>query len=126
MASYDNVRTISAVADVDLSSLLYYFAKFGANGKAGDAGDITAGDVVDGIIGEAVAADDVFPLIVPDGCIAKVVAGAAIAQGASVMTAATGKAVTATATNNIMGVALDAAAADGDIIRIQFAYKGVA
>jgi len=126
MASYDNVRTISAVADVDLSSLAYHFAKFGANGKAGDASDITEGDAVDGIIGEAVEADDVFPLIVPDGCIAMVMVGAAVAQGANVMTNAAGRAITATATNTIMGVALDAGAANGDIIRIQFHNKGLA
>jgi hypothetical protein len=126
MASYDNVRTISAVADVATTAQVHRFARFGANGRAGDAADVVAGDIVDGIIGEGVAAGDVFPLIVPDGSIAMVEAGAAIAQGANVATNATGQAVTAVATDFIMGVALDAAGALGDIIRIQFIHKGLA
>lgn len=125
MASYDNVRTISAVADIDLSALGHRFAKFGANGLCGDTGDITAGDAVDGIIAEAVEAGDVFPLIVPDGCIAMVEAGAAVTRGAGVMSDAVGRAIDATSGLFIVGVALDAAAAAGDIIRIQFHHKGL-
>ncbi len=50
----------------------------------------------------------------------KVVASAAIAIGAFVTTTAAGKAVTTTtAGNHVIGRALEAAAADGDIIEIQ-------
>lgn len=49
---------------------------------------------------------------------AKVVAGAAIAAGARVAPTAAGKAQTAVATQYPCGIALDAAAADGDVIEI--------
>lgn len=48
----------------------------------------------------------------------QVVAGAAVAVGALLTADADGKAVTAAATNRIAGVALSAAAADGDVITI--------
>lgn len=48
----------------------------------------------------------------------KAIAGAAIAQGAVVMPAAAGKVVTHTGVNTRAGRALQAAAADGDIIDI--------
>src|SRR5574344_1912132 len=45
-------------------------------------------------------------------------AGGAIAQGASVTSDATGKAVTITSTEKVNGTALDAATAAGEVIRI--------
>ena len=53
----------------------------------------------------------------------KVVASAAIAIGAYVTTTNAGKAVTTTTQGNkVIGIALEAAAADGDIIEIQLVH----
>jgi hypothetical protein len=52
-------------------------------------------------------------------------ASAAIARGAKVMYVVTGeKVATATATNRILGIALDKAAADGDLIRVVIDLPG--
>lgn len=52
--------------------------------------------------------------------VSKCVAGAAITQGAEVMATAAGKVITAATTGNkVFGRALDAAAADGDIVHVE-------
>lgn len=48
----------------------------------------------------------------------KVVAGAAVAAGVGVMSDATGRAITATATNKVQGIALEAAAGAGELITV--------
>jgi len=48
----------------------------------------------------------------------KVVAGAAVAAGMGVMPDASGRAVTATATNKVQGISLEAAAGAGEIITV--------
>lgn len=54
-----------------------------------------------------------------DGSIMVMEAGAAIARGAAVEVSLTGnKVITSAGVNNIVGVALDKAAADGDLIRV--------
>lgn len=50
---------------------------------------------------------------------ARVVAGAAITAGDQLMWATGGKVVTATGTNTVLGVALEAALADGDVIEAE-------
>lgn len=61
--------------------------------------------------------------IVTEG-ITKAEAGAAIAAGAVVMFNASGKVITATATNLGHGFALQAAGADGDLISVYFTRLG--
>jgi hypothetical protein len=83
-------------------------------------------DEVVGVSMEAVAAGNdglAVPCARPIGCKVEVTAGAAVAAGALVMSDATGRAITATATNKIHGQALTAAAAAGEVITILF-FKG--
>lgn len=56
--------------------------------------------------------------------VSKAVAGAAIANGAPVMTTNVGKVITATSTNKIVGYARSTAAADGDWIDVELVGKG--
>lgn len=122
MASYDNCGVISAVAGADLSAALYKFGVWNASQQVVVAS--SAQGQVDGIIGEAVTSGQVTQLIKPDGGITKVMAGAAITAGAKVASDASGRAITyVEAVNNLcQGIAIDAAAAAGDIIRIQFSH----
>lgn len=94
-----------------------------------DAGKVklpaAAGAVVLGIaIGENddVAANDDVVVQIKD--IGKWIASAAIAVGAAVATDANGKAATATAGDYIVGYALTAASAAGDIIQVQITKSG--
>lgn len=74
-------------------------------GVADNVGQATAGGRLDVIIqGEAEAE-----------------AGAAITRGARLTTDATGRVVTAVATNGVIGIAMVSAAAAGDIIKINVA-----
>lgn len=67
----------------------------------------------------AYAADDEL-YIARNGTVVHMLANAAIARGASVMTTTAGanNVVTATANNTIVGIALDQAAAAGDLLRV--------
>lgn len=84
-----------------------------------------ATDHIVGVTLEARSATDItngnvtIPVALP-GCRVKVTAGAAVAQGAAVMTDATGRAITATATNRVQGIALTAAAAAGEQIDVLY------
>ena len=93
-----------------------------------DAGKVklpAAGDPVIGIaIGEndTVAADEMVDIQIKD--IGKWIASGAIAVGAEVATDANGKAAAATSGDFILGVALTAASAAGDIIQVQITKSG--
>lgn len=84
----------------------------------------TAGASADGVsAAPATAIGDLFPA--DHGGIVTVVAGAAIAKDAFVQVGTTGKAITRTSGVPV-GKALDAAAADGDRIRVLFIPNGPA
>ncbi len=119
MATAQNGPIISGIAGADLNA--YRFGE-----RSGDTitENDTAGAFVDGIINEGVLNGQEVGLVVPDGAIRKVEAGAAISADANVSSAADGQAITATAGHAVMGKALDAATAEGDIIRILFGYRG--
>lgn len=93
-----------------------------------DAGKVklpAAGDPVIGIaIGEndTVAADEMVDIQIKD--IGKWIASGAIAVGAEVATDANGKAATAASGDFIVGFALTAASAAGDIIQVQITKSG--
>lgn len=75
----------------------------------------------DGVCAEAVSAiNKTFPMVVPDSCVAKVEAGAAVAKGDSIASDNQGRAITAVSgvNNWTMGTAMDAAAGAGEIIRV--------
>lgn len=107
------------VASADLSSSQFLFSSFSATGVA-LAG---AGEPADGVLQDAPASGESASVMV-DG-VSKVVAGAAVVKGAEVMSSAAGKGITATAGSNIVGRALEAAGADGDIIAVLISKQGI-
>jgi hypothetical protein len=108
------------VTAADLSAGQFRAVKFTATGWdfAG------AGEQAVGILQDKPASGKVAE-VVADG-ISKVVAGAAFAKGAKLMTNATGKLITATATNHIVAQALAAAGAADELVSAVIGYKGVA
>lgn len=102
------------------------FGKYNANGQVAQC--TTAGQDADGVINGAAGSTittGVMASIDYDGQPLEVTAGAAIAAGAIVETDANGKAVTQT-TGKGLGRAKTAAAADGDVIEIQWFRKAFA
>jgi hypothetical protein len=110
------------VASADLSSHQFKFMLIGATGAALNT---TAGGNCDGVLQNKPDALGKAASVASRG-VSKVMAGAAVAAGTFVMSNATGKAVTATATNAIQGKALEAASADGDLIAVSLDTSGVA
>jgi len=120
MATYESTRAISRIAGSAVT--VYRFVAFAAGDSKYDHVGVAQARM-DGICGESVSTDgDVFPMVVPDGGIAKVEAGAAVAVGAFVGSDNAGRAITAVsgAGNYRAGLALTAASAAGEIIEIQF------
>lgn len=120
MATAENVQTLSATAGEAIA--IYRFVSLAADGKY-DQGPATIDFYADGVSAEAAAADGDLFAMAPCGqpAIMKVEAGEAIARGDFVAADTAGKAVvsnTAGADKFSHGKALEAAAADGDIIRI--------
>lgn len=111
------------ISESDYSAKQYYLAKAGSAANScvlsSAAADRTIGVVQNNpIVGE--------PATVRFLGTTKVVASAAITKGAQLTSAASGKVVaTTTADEKIIGIALEAAAADGDIIEMQFAMYNV-
>lgn len=81
-----------------------------------DGGVCTAGGKAYGVCDVEIDSGQLAPVGVLG--VLLVEAGGAIAQGASVTSDATGKAVTITSTEKVNGTALDAATAAGEVIRI--------
>lgn len=103
-----------AYASADLSTKQFFFVNEGATGIALNT---TSGGIVHGVLQNKPSAAGRSANVAVYG-VTKVVAGAAITKGANVMSDAAGKAITATATDYLRGIALEAAAADGDIISV--------
>lgn len=98
------------------------FVKLGST--AGEVTTAGAGDAVIGVaLNDAAAGADVE--VQPYG-IASVVASASISAGAKIKSAASGKAVTASTANDVVyAIALEAASAANDVIKVQVGYAGV-
>ena len=123
MATFEKCSTITVEAGQAIT--LYRFLTIAADGQVDEAG--SAQGRVDGVSAEAVAAaGDVLPMMVPDGGIAKVEAGASVTRGDVVATDTSGRAITRGASNGDLGwgIALDAASGAGEVIRVQFSFKG--
>jgi hypothetical protein len=98
------------------------FVTFNITGKVAQVG--TAGAHADGVVTDAVSADEATP--VETHGVAMVEAGAAIATCGPVTSDATGRAITAsTAGHSINGIALETAAAAGEIIAVLVTYRGL-
>ncbi len=108
------------VAAVDLSAAQFRAVKFTATGwDLAGAGEQAVGFVQNDPTSGRVAE------VLIDG-VTKAIAGAAFAKGAKLMTNATGRLITATATNHIVAQALAAAGALDEIVSVIATYKGVA
>ncbi len=129
------VLDISLVAAADLSASQYRFVKVDANGKAALA---AAGENAIGVLQDKPVAGQTATVRLYG--ISKVMAGAAIAKGAAVASDANGKAKTAVSARTdtsdagaandpligsyAVGIALQAAAADGEIIPVALVHLG--
>jgi hypothetical protein len=102
--------TLTAAADLSTKEHRFVAASGTGVGVAGAGADIL------GVLNNKPVQGAACTIIV-DG-VAKVVAEGAIAYGAEVMVGAAGGAVTATATNQAVGIALAAAAAANEVIPI--------
>lgn len=117
MSLSENIRCLSKKAGVALT--IFRYVTLQTDGEYDTTG---AGGLIDGIAGETVAVGKQFGMIVPDGGEAKVEAGAAVSVGDLLESDASGKAITASTGlgKGQGGRALSAAAADGDIITVEF------
>jgi len=107
---------VTLVAAADLSALQYTFVKLDASGQAAAAAAAT--DIPIGVLQNAPTSGQEAEVLVAGGT--KIVAGAAIGEGALVGTSATGKAVALVAgtdtTKFVVGTLLTESGASGDIV----------
>ena len=124
MAVYESCRSITATAGESLTAGIYKFGIYDSSGNI--VVQTTAQGAVAGIVGMNVASGGTFPLVVPDGGRAKVIAGATVAAGAKVATDTAGKAITwvDAAGNNAVGHAVQSAVS-GDVFAIQFSLVDI-
>lgn len=122
MATSESTLSISKKAAGDLSAKQYLFMKMSADNTVDTCAAIT--DIAVGVLQNDPSAAGKPATVAVMGT-TKVVAGAAIAVGAAVAPTAAGKAQTAVGTQYPRGIALEAAAADGDVIEILLAPMSV-
>jgi len=107
---------VTLVAAADLSALQYTFVKLNASGQAAAAAAAT--DIPIGVLQNAPTSGQEAEVLVVGGT--KIVAGAAIGEGALVGTSATGRAVALVAgtdtTKYVVGTLLTESGASGDIV----------
>lgn len=121
MSTQNPTLCITRTANADLSTKQYYFVEAVAGGKVDACNAIT--DVALGVLQNDPASG--MPASVAVIGTTKVVAAAAITEGAKVAPAADGRAQTAVSTQIPRGIALDAAGAAGDVIEILLIGGGV-
>lgn len=122
MSTQNPIFCISRKANADLSAKQYYFVELVAGGKVDVANATT--DLAVGVLQDTPAASGRNCSVAVLGT-TKVVAGAAISEGAKVAPTAAGKAQTAVSTQTPRGIALEAAGGDLDIIEILLIDGGV-
>lgn len=120
MATQHPGMLLARESAVDLTGKEYFFAVVDSAGKFDIAG---LGAQAIGSIQEGKAAG-LHSTVMTSG-VAKIVAGGAVAAGASVSSTALGKAKVVAITENICGIALTGAAADGEIIEVHLAVAGI-
>ena len=117
---YD-VQSFPAAIDLD--------TKTGFFGVITSAGVNLAGNgvVADGVIVnvEKAGANATIGLMTTPGRKVPVVVNAAVVAGAKLGSGAAGKANTASSTDNINGIAIDAGGADNDLVTCLFGFRGV-
>ena len=107
---------VTLVAAADLSALQYTFVKLNSSGQAVAAAAAT--DIPIGVLQNAPTSGQEAEVLIVGGT--KIVAGAAIGEGALVGTSSAGKAVALVAgtdtTKYVVGTLLTESGADGDIV----------
>jgi hypothetical protein len=107
---------VTLVAGADLSALQYTFVKLDSNGAAVAAAAAT--DIPIGVLQNAPTSGQEAEVLIVGGT--KIVAGAALSDGALIGTSSTGKAVALVAgtdtTKYVVGTILTESAADGNIV----------
>jgi hypothetical protein len=115
-------QNVTLEAGQDLSSSQFYFVAVAADGQVDPAG---AGVYAEGVLQNDPDAAGLAANVQISG-ITKVVAGGAVSVGDAVASNASGKAATAGSGDTVLGTALEAATADGDIIAVLFQPRGAA
>lgn len=123
MALMEIVQSITLEAGGDLSADQFKFVTLAADGQC----DVHAAatDMPTGVLLNNPAAAGRAAEVAIEG-IVKVEASAAITVGANVTTTAAGLAVTAVATDSIVGIAMSTAGGVGELVEVLFGYRGVA
>ena len=107
---------VTLVAGADLPALQYYFVKINSSGQA--VACAAATDIPVGVLQNAPTSGQEAEVLIVGGT--KIVAGAAIGEGALVGTSSAGKAVALVAgtdtTKYVVGTLLTESAADGNIV----------
>lgn len=121
MAYSESARAISAVAGGTVAK--GRFVVLASDGQMDHAG--TAQIAVDGISAHAAAVNESLTVLIPDGALVQVEAGAAVTRGALVATDNAGRCIAwvDSAGNVSLGRAWTAATDAGDLITIQFVHK---
>jgi hypothetical protein len=115
--AYEVVENIAGlVAGADLSTGQHKIVKLNGSGQAILA--TVQGEKVTGVLQDKPSAAGQAASVAKTGSVTKVVAGAAVAAGALVMTDASARAITATATNYAFGQALTASSGAGQLISV--------
>lgn len=115
--------TVAGIAAADLTGAEFLAAKFDSDGKIVKAS--TAGENALGILGAEEGnrkAGETVSVQIKECGLWK--AGAAVAAGAELTTDANGKCVTATTGNFITAIALEAATAADEVIKVQIIKAG--
>jgi len=115
-------QCVTLEAGQDLSSSQFFFVAVAADGQVDPAGD---GAYAEGVLQNDPDTAGLAASVQISG-ITKVVAGGAVSVGDAVASTAAGKATTAATGDIILGTALEAATADGDVISILFQPRGAA
>jgi hypothetical protein len=126
MAYTESCKAVTMIAGVDLSSYQYHFCVVDTDGEVNSGGStLTAQGVVDGIVGEGVAAGRSFPMVVPDGGVALVKLGATVTAAQLAATLADGRATAVGASNGNLawGKFLEGGDAN-EIVPLLFTFKG--
>jgi len=122
MTTENSVKSITVEAGADLSTKQYYFMAVAADGQVDPAGD---GAYAEGVLQNNPAAAGRAATVAISG-VTKVVASGVIAAGGDVSSDTNGKATASATGDIILGTAMSAAAADGDIISVLFHPRGTA
>lgn len=122
MAEHNFIRTLAFEAGADLSAKANHFVDVNSDREVIMP---TANSRVIGVLTNGGEEGQNVGVMCEPGALIEIAASAAIAAGADIATTAAGRAVTASGvTTQVLGVALEAATADGDLITMLFQPRG--